>query len=617
MTPDFYQHYPRLFSNYFKFIDNNSIEELSKAGYFYYQSILHTDTLIDDKDFSVIPTIQKFQESSIKLLTSIFGINSDFWNYWEKRRFEYFEAVKNEKKLSYEKEVSLSDYEALADKKSAFGKIAIDSLWLISNKQNSKPYKDLLLSHYYFSIGFQMYDDVKDFREDLEKGQFNWAVKKLKETLDFEKYDTQTLNKLLFLKDIGQNILKDSISYFDKAINLLLETKIESEWLETIIKMKSTIEHYLDVTNGYIMTLEKKIEIETSKTNKINFIPLFKIKDDTFLKGLNFIQKDFNKNFSELKHFMYLSKLEGFENKEQIHYSDTFQRAMINDCLFHITEKFKIDSINYYQSEIKYLLEKTNKDKIGAWSYFPTVKEIAADIDDLGQIIQLFIMLNRYDLIEKYCKNAIELILKERISSNGGIETWIIPKNHMTKIQKIQDNFNCTKWGKGPDVEVVANFVYALYMLNHTKYETYIKNALEYIISQQNIEGFWKSRWYYGKYYGTYVCLRLLKKFEERYSNHIKLSINFLIKSQNKDGGFYSEDNTYSDPLNTSFALNSIHLFKDKYNIDKQIENAKLFLIKSQNSDGSWIASPFIKPKAQEPYKSKTLTTAFVLKSLC
>lgn len=55
MTPEFYQHYPRLFSSYFKSVNNNTVKELSEAGYYYYQSILLADSLIDDKDFSIVP----------------------------------------------------------------------------------------------------------------------------------------------------------------------------------------------------------------------------------------------------------------------------------------------------------------------------------------------------------------------------------------------------------------------------------------------------------------------------------------------------------------------------------------------------------------------------------
>ena len=45
-------------------------------------------------------------------------------------------------------------------------------------------------------------------------------------------------------------------------------------------------------------------------------------------------------------------------------------------------------------------------------------------------------------------------------------------------------------------------------------------------------------------------------------------------------------------------------------------QNAKEFLLANQMEDGGWIAEHFIKPKLQEPYGSRTLTTAYVLKAL-
>ena len=40
------------------------------------------------------------------------------------------------------------------------------------------------------------------------------------------------------------------------------------------------------------------------------------------------------------------------------------------------------------------------------------------------------------------------------------------------------------------------------------------------------------------------------------------------------------------------------------------------FLEKKQNQDGSWEAIPFIKPKLNEPYKSKGITTSYALNTL-
>ena len=213
-SPIFYKYYPKLFHSYFHEINNNEVDDLSKAGYLYYQSVLFLDDLIDDKDFSGLPKMMFYQEETIKILSSIYEIESDFWKYWNKRKKEYFEAVKIEKKSQIENSTDFFVYKDLADKKSTFGKVAIDSLFLLSDKKDFKLYEKLLKSHTYFSIAFQLYDDVKDFSKDFEQDQFNWAVQSLKQHIDFSlnNNDVIILNKLLYLKGIGQELLNESIN---------------------------------------------------------------------------------------------------------------------------------------------------------------------------------------------------------------------------------------------------------------------------------------------------------------------------------------------------------------------------------------------------------------------
>ncbi|MBB4806050.1 geranylgeranyl pyrophosphate synthase [Chryseobacterium defluvii] len=616
-SPEYYQYYPRLFSAYYPKINTSFIEDLSKAGYIYYQSVLFTDSLIDDKDFSKIPYIQIYQEETIKILTSIYGRESIFWKYWGNRRNEYFEAVAIEKGLYIKNEIDISVYENLADKKSAFGKVAIDCLHVLDNESGTDVYEKLITSHHYFSVGFQLYDDIKDFKEDFTKDQFNWVVYELSKKVNFKDYDNNVLilNKLIYIEEIAQNILSRSIENFKKSISILETLNIESEWLKINRDMQKTIESYLDVTEGYIKTLEKKFEIKNSGNPASGFFNYSSVENDSIKKGLQYIENDSKENFAELKHYMYLSEREDFNNTSQIHASDTFQRAMLNDCLWDVTRNYNLDTQIFFHAECDYLANRTNKDEVGGWAYFPTVKEIAADIDDLGQIIQLFIKCNRPDLIENLCTKPILTALENRTDADGGIETWIIPRYSQTDIQKLQEYFNVTKWGKGPDVEVVANFVYALQKLQDDKYRDYIENSIKYILSHQHEKGYWESRWYYGNYYGTYVCLRLLKEFGDVYKEDINEAIDYIINSQHDDGGFSVSPEASTDPLNTAFALLSLKLCFPKDHLP--VKKAENYLINSQAESGFWKEVDFIKPKAQEPYKSKTITTAFALKALC
>jgi hypothetical protein len=613
-SPKYYQYYPRLFQAYFSEVPEQYMNELCDAGYLYYRSILMVDSLFDDKKISNVARIFSLQEETIKILTSIYGKESKFWEFWQLRKNEYYEAVTIEKKLTREN-AQWNIYEDLADKKSAFGKIAIDSLFVLYGK-NNELYESLLKSHALFSVGFQLYDDVKDFREDITRNQFNWAAYTLSQQINLAEYDINTLNKYLYLKGVGQELLQKSIRFFDRAIDILKPYNIDSEWISTIQDMKTTIASYVDSTEGYLKTVIKKLELKR-QINPLKFFD-YDIPNAIIQKGLDYIKNDFRRNYAELNHVMFLSQqADGFDNTNQVHYSDTFQRAILNDCLMDIAKKYEIDIENYIQQEISYYIDRKNKDSVGGWSYFPTVKEIAADIDDLGQIMQLFLKAGHPELITEHCETPIQIALESDYNKNGGIATWIIPNTNRTEIQKKQILFNETKWGTGPDVEVTANFAYALHLYDSEKYSDYIKNAIDYIVKNQHKDGYWDSRWYYGSLYGTYVCLRLLQPYREY--NSIKLPIaKALVQlrlAQNGDSGYGLYKDQPSDPLSTALAILTLKLFPDKTDIG--IQKAASFLKNTQHEKGCWEAVDFIKPKVNEPYKSSVLTTAYVLQSLC
>jgi hypothetical protein len=614
-SPVYYQYYPRLFYKYFEDIDKKIVETLSEAGYYYYQATLLTDSIVDNKRFASFPLISILQEEAVKILISVFGINSEFWKYWDRRKQAFIGAVKIEKQLQAQKKVNWEAYKNLADKKSTFGKIAIDCLYQLSDKKNENLYRLLLHSHYYFSVGFQLYDDIKDFKEDFEQGQFNWAIYELKQKVDFNRYknNLSILNKLLYTQGVASAILNKSIAAFQKAEDMLSPLNIDSEWLGVIRDMKNTISNYADITLGYIKVVETKAKLYKKRIITDRFFSLDAIDNPSLQSGLNYIKADYLRNYAEMKHVMYLSRNDDFDNENPLHVTDIFQRALLNDCLLSIAKNQHIDIANYLNYEIRYLTKYINKDAIGAWSYFPSVKEIAADIDDLGQIMQLFIHAKKANFLIRYCAKPIDTALANRYNKEGGIATWLIPNENRTPVQEKQDLCNRTKWGTGPDVEVVANFAYALYRYQPEKYSAVIEKAIQFICNNQHEKGFWESRWYYGAYYGTYVCLRLLETDKEKYRPSIQKAIGFITENQNKDGGFGWQPDI-SDALSTSFALLSLKLLGDT--ADDSVKKAEQYLTGSQQNDGSWIGVDFIKPKVSEPYKSKVLTTAFALKAL-
>lgn len=623
-NPLFYLEYASLFENNFKFKNStNKVTLLNIAGFLCYKYTLLMDSTLDTETKHITLALSNiYLEETIKILTDLFGLNNKFWWLWNSRKKEFYTASKIGKTLFTKKNVSLKEYENLCDLKSAMGKVAIDSLFILSGSKEVKVYEKLIDSHKLFSIGFQINDDIEDFIEDFRNNDFNFAYYTFVKNSNEITNNINDLNKIFYLSGTATDLYRLSLSYFNKSKFIAAETG-ETKWLEAISgKIKETqsaivaIEQYLTIIKTRVSLKENAI--------KVNSFEYSFNQDSGIEKGLNYLIKEWEINLPEVKHIMILSNLEGFQNKESVHTTDIFQRGILTNNLIDIANNYKINISKIINHEIDYLVENRNRDEIGGWSYFPSVKEIAADADDLGQMMQVFIKGNRRNIIDEYCLTSIGILLEECYhSKTGGIETWIIPKNNRSDIQKLQHEFNTNKWGSGPDIEVMANFLYALSLDNYKRYKDFIEQGVRYIFSNMHEGFFWYSRWYYGWLYGTMLCVRLClelfkhnSKPDERYYETISKIRQNIIKNQNEDGGWAIEFNGNSDPLNTSFGLYTLMLLDKSSEKSIPLEKGIEFLYKTQNEDGSWAATQFIKPRLNEPYRSRVITTSYALNSL-
>lgn len=303
-------------------------------------------------------------------------------------------------------------------------------------------------------------------------------------------------------------------------------------------------------------------------------------------------------------YYAFAAKSRLSSSKESSYYfGDVFQRALILETLCDIQKKLDLNLESLIDYEIEYLVQHQRQDDVGGWAYFPEVLEIAADADDLGQVLQALVSADRNDLALTYCEKPIRTLLKHNLLENGAVETWIVPKTNRTSLQEQQHQYNVSKWGVGPDTEVMANLFYGLAKYDPQRFENITKKAVHYIESVQEPDGSWKSRWYFGSFYGTYVCSRLISHVSPD-STALTKAKSFLFQSRNKDGG-------WGNQLNTALALLALY-----YCDHKGYTNASLgleWLKSTLTSD--WQPIDFIIPRIGEPYKSKTITAMYVCKA--
>lgn len=342
-----------------------------------------------------------------------------------------------------------------------------------------------------------------------------------------------------------------------------------------------------------------------------------------FDRGIHHLLEEQKNGFVNTKHSMPFSK-EIFLVEEELQVTDIFQRALIVDTFINANEKANLNLDTVIISELDYLRNSRRKDAIGGWSYFPDLVELPADVDDLAQILQAFCHYYPKSFFEDLFETPIQTTLKEQANEDFGWETWILPKKNLTKEQQLQYEWIHKGWGTGSDVDVVANFLYALNLYDKERFEKDIQRGLQFLYNKQN-HGAWGSTWYHGLYYGTFVSI---KSICENLGNKevIKNALNFLFSTRKSDGGWGLEDEQ-SDSLQTALALLGISIASNYLNreIDSQwLDKSLQFLTERYIENQGWESCPFIQMPMGRPigyihtiltYESAPITTSFVTRA--
>jgi squalene-hopene/tetraprenyl-beta-curcumene cyclase len=264
------------------------------------------------------------------------------------------------------------------------------------------------------------------------------------------------------------------------------------------------------------------------------------------------------------------------------------------------------------EHEARYLLDQDDSVGIGGWRYFQTVSEVAPDADDLGQVMQVLLRGGFRAEAERACEGPLGVLLRDRSRADGSFETWIVPARDRTPEQERQVRFNQEKWGTGPDTEVVANLLYALVLYDRERFAATIERGIHWLETRQEADGSWRSTWYYGPFYGTYVCLRLLTAACPD-SPAIAAARGFLTAQQRSDGGWGFE--AASDLLSSALAVLGLRAIEGPAATSAVGERALGYFARAVRGSEPWPLIRFIKPRLNDPYGSRTITANYVLKA--
>lgn len=539
-NPLYYQNYPSLFSNVFS-ISTKQRDLLDIAGYLYYQSTIFIDSLIDENDISKFPLITICQEESIKILSSIYNIKSEFWILWNKRRNEYFQAVYLEKEIYCKEIVEIEEYEILADIKSAFGKVAIDCLFSIDNK-NVDLYQKLLLSHKYFSVAFQLNDDIQDFKKDIENAQFNWAVYLLKQQ-NIESQDPNILEKYLYIRGIAKIMYQLGIKYCNKSLEIIEDIAIP-EWKEVLFDTKKAFIIAISEIDNYI-------EILTSEVSFSNVNFLNNNLQNSISSAIKFIKSKQQKNGSWREYI----------NQGGI--SNIWATAFI---ISKISETKYLQT--FFENEITKSIDFLNQNKTQSiWSYNSTWIQ---DADSTN-----FVLLSFWNNALKIEKEILEKWMLFQ-TQNGGFSTYSDEK-HLLSALNDKKISNVNGWLSNHNCVSAVSFYFLAQQNQKCNSFVMIKKYFD-----ENLEYEFDSYWWTSNIYTYYYIAKTYQFLNETYK--VNYVISKIIDIQNENGSFsdiYGENLFYTGLALEILLLNPI---ENKQKIEKTI----IFLTQKQFNDGSW-----------------------------
>jgi len=343
-------------------------------------------------------------------------------------------------------------------------------------------------------------------------------------------------------------------------------------------------------------------------------------------KSISYLEDQRSSGFVEAIHHMIFPKKAGFIGDVEKQEGKTFQLAIINNALMDADSLgFQIDKSGV-KEDIRYILNHKYRDARGGWKYFPNLPEIPPDADDLAEILQVLFKF-KLDNISEICDEAISIVFDQNYNSNGSFETWIMDSTSSDLSHKLMLQAIDTKWGKGPDIEVIANLLYALYIYNPDRYKNVIQRGVKFITKNIKKAGYWSATWYCGKFYGTFVCSRIISAINPKLKILNKVH-KFLRNSEKKSGGWGSRK---SNPTDTALVLLILTLSNKKLSLKLKLINRALnYLLKNQLPSGRWKGTYFIQMDPNRcfnisnirnfstiKYKSDTITTAISLKALC
>jgi hypothetical protein len=243
----FYNRLAENLSSVFPSIEPALLKSFSESSYFYFQFFVLFDHILDCHRSQSLSDLtmggqanpivledfllsMSLHEKAMVDLGRIFDADSPFWSRFGELKSAYFRTMMLEQKLSsLQSAISEADFRTIAIGKTVVSTAIAHGLSLLSGSDTNRDAVIELLN--FTHVAVQYADDVDDFEEDIQEGQWTYARSLVRDFLrdkqiDLKELTPQVQYKYLFLSGIAVQMLEKSVFYFDQAARMATQLKL-------------------------------------------------------------------------------------------------------------------------------------------------------------------------------------------------------------------------------------------------------------------------------------------------------------------------------------------------------------------------------------------------------
>lgn len=245
-----YLHFPFCFCDAFPAVQLDHVRALSLSGVLWMSYMRTQDNTIDTgghADAVALFLRDIYLRESVHILHSMFPVCSAFWDFYSTYFDEYARAVLREQEHRFpadDVQHYETEYPAIAKGKAAMAKYPVAALAVLSGDSSALPL--LCESLDCFHIGYQYWDDLVDWREDLSARQYTPLVAKAMAHLEPEDRTrppdqlADKVGRIIYYSQLVQQQLDGAACWLDRAYEKSCSASCPA-WSANIEKLQTQV----------------------------------------------------------------------------------------------------------------------------------------------------------------------------------------------------------------------------------------------------------------------------------------------------------------------------------------------------------------------------------------